>query len=362
MVHESMRLLFGPGQRVLNIVLGSLCLCLSAFSAATAAVDPSGAVSLPAVSIPYSGFASDEAHKQFVESMNQPSGPPPGASLEETRRFYDEFNSNLVERMRKLYAVSVKSDTIGGVVTDVITPQTGVSRENQTRVLINLHGGAFMWGARSGGLAESIPIAALGKIKVITVDYREAPEYHFPAASDDVSAVYSALLKTYRPREIGIYGCSAGGILTAESVAAFQAKGLPTPGAIGTFCGSVVDVKGDSSFIAPLLAGQAYTDKPLSAFDLPYFKGVESTDPLAFPGLSERILARFPPTLLITGSRDFAMSSVIRSQELFTKAHVTTELHIYDGMWHAFLIYPELPESIAAYAVIVNFFEQHLDR
>jgi acetyl esterase/lipase len=264
--------------------------------------------------------------------------------------------------MRKRYAVVVKSEMIGGVVTDVVTPVQGISPENQTRVLINLHGGAFMWGAHSGGLVESIPIAVVGKIKVITIDYREAPEYHFPAASEDVAAVYGALLKTYKPSHIGIYGCSAGGILTAESVAAFRAKGLPNPGAIGTFCGSVVDVKGDSSFIAPVLGGLPFTDKPLSAFDLPYFKDVDPNDPLAFPGVSNTVLAHFPPTLLITGSRDFAMSSVVRSHALLTQAHVEAELHVYDGMWHAFLIFPELPESIATYAVIVQFFDRHLGR
>jgi len=103
---------------------------------------------------------------------------------------------------------------------------------------------------------ESIPIASLGKIKVITVDYREGPEAQFPAASEDVAAVYRALLKTYSPSSIGIYGCSAGGILTAESVAWFQSHGLPTPGAIGLFgSGAVVDRWGDAMYFAAILEG-----------------------------------------------------------------------------------------------------------
>lgn len=326
--------------------LGTLLIGLSTFTAATAAVDPSGAVLLNGGTVPFSTFASEEARQQFVESMMHPSSPPPGSSIEATRRFYEEFNSGLVDRMRKRYAVVVKSETIGGVVTDVVTPAQGISHENQTRVLINLHGGAFMWGAHSGGLVESIPIAVVGKIKVITIDYREAPEYHFPAASEDVADVYGALMKTYKPSHIGIYGCSAGGILTAESVAAFRAKGLPNPGAIGTFCGSVFDIKGDSSFIAPVLGGLPFTDKPLSAFDLPYFKDVDPNDPMAFPGVSDTVLAHFPPTLLITGSRDFAMSSVVRSHALLTQAHVDAELHVYDGMWHAFLIFPNYPNRL----------------
>lgn len=338
--------------------LGALFLCLSTLVAA--AVGPSGAVSLPAVSVPFSNFASDEARKQFVESLMHSSSPPPGSSIDATRRFYDEFNSSLVDRMRQRYAVSVKSEMIGGVPTDIIMPAQGISAENQARVLINLHGGAFMWGARSGGLVESIPIAAVGRIKVITIDYREAPEHLFPAASEDVAAVYRAILKTYRPKNIGIYGGSAGAVLSAESVAWFHAHDLPNPGAIGTFCGSVVDFKGDSAFVAPILTGQPFTEKPLSAMDLPYFKGVDPNDPMAFPGASGTVLAGFPPTLLITGSRDFAMSSVVRGHALLIEAHVDAELHVYDGMWHGFFVYPELPESIATYSVIVHFFKLHL--
>src|SRR6185312_14600393 len=83
---------------------------------------------------------------------------------------------------------------------------------------------------------ESIPIASIGKIKVISIDYRMAPEYTFPAASDDVVAVYRQLLKTYKPKNMGLYGCSAGGLLTAESISRFQKESLPLPAAIGMFC------------------------------------------------------------------------------------------------------------------------------
>jgi epsilon-lactone hydrolase len=347
-------------RRARILFTSALLVLLSA--TATPAVDSSGAISVPRIAVPFSALASEEARKQFVESVMHPSLPPAGGGVEATRRFYDEFNSRLVERMRKRYSVEIQPERIGGVVTDVVTPAQGIRAENKARVLINLHGGAFMWGAHSGGLVESIPIAAVGGIKVITIDYREAPEYQFPAASEDVAAVFRALIKTYKPRNIGIFGGSAGGILSAESVVWFRAHGLPDPGAIGTFCGSVVDLKGDSAYIAPALTAQPVADKPLSAMDLPYFKGADPNDPSVFPGASSTVLAQFPPTLLITGSRDFAMSSVLRSHALLVQANVAAELHVYEGMWHGFFVYPELPESIATYSVISRFFDRYLGR
>jgi acetyl esterase/lipase len=100
--------------------------------------------------------------------------------------------------------------------------------------------------------------------------------------------------------------------------------------------------------------------KPLLLADLPYFKRIDPSNPLVFPGVSNTVLARFPPTLLISGSRDFALSSVLRSHALLVQAGVDAELHVYEGMWHSFFSDPELPESRAAYDVIVRFFDRHL--
>ena len=105
---------------------------------------------------------------------------------------------------------------MGGIVVDVVTPAEGIAPENADRVLINLHGGGFVTGARSASLVESVPMAALMRIKVISVDYRMGPEHQFPAASEDVAAVYRDLLKQYDADHIGLYGCSAGGLLAAR--------------------------------------------------------------------------------------------------------------------------------------------------
>jgi epsilon-lactone hydrolase len=326
-------------------------------------VSPDGSITSSAVTIPYSRYASPEARAFFPKMLAASSKAPPiTAPIEQSRAFYDRMNSDRAARMEKLYPVQIHSETMAGVGTDVVLPAQGVAAENAHRVLINLHGGAFLWGAHSGGLVESIPIASIGRIKVISVDYRQGPEHTFPAASDDVEAVYRALLKQYKPNQIGIYGCSAGGILTGEAVARIIHDKLPVPGAIGTFCGSLTDAGGDSAYVAPLLNGQGVPSHPLAVADLPYFHGARLDDPLVQPGLSPTLLAKFPPTLLITGTRDMTMSSVVHSQELLDQAGVPTELHVWDGMWHSFFSDPELPESKDAYRVMVRFFLRHLGK
>lgn len=326
-------------------------------------VSADGNVHFGASTLPYSSMASPEARALFPKMLAAESKAPPfTAPIEQSRAFYDRMNSDRVRRLMALYPVKTHRESIAGVNTDVVEPAQGIASENQGRVLINLHGGAFLWGAHSGALVESVPIASLGRIKVISIDYRQGPEHVFPAASEDVETVYRELLKHYKPGSIGIYGCSAGGVLTAEAVARLIADKLPVPGAIGTFCGSVVDMAGDSMFVAPLLNGAPVPEQPLKLLDIPYFKGASASDPMVFPGLSPALLRQFPPTLLITGTRDMALSAVVRSQNLLSQAGVPTELHVWEGMWHSFFSDPEMPESRAAYEVIVRFFDQHLTR
>ncbi|MBN8807099.1 MAG: alpha/beta hydrolase fold domain-containing protein [Sphingomonas sp.] len=256
-----------------------------------------------------------------------------------------------------MYDVKVSDVTIGGVHVQRVVPTAGVAAANRGRLLINLHGGAFMWGADSGALAEAIPIAAVGRIEVLTVDYRMAPEYRFPAATEDVIAVYQQLLTRYSPKAIGIYGCSAGGFLTAQSVAWMIDKKIPVPGAIGTFCASLVGLDGDSAYFAVAATGVVPSAATMLGIgSMPYFAGTRADDPLVVPGVSPAIVARFPPTLLITGTRDFAMSSVIHSNELLRAQAVKTELRVWDGMPHAFFVDPEAAESKQAYTAIVEFF------
>jgi acetyl esterase/lipase len=347
------------------VLIGAALLDSAAFAQNPApAVKPDGSVAVPAAaSVPYSAFASSEARRFFPGMLADGSKAPPlDAPIEQSRVFYDRLNSDRAARMQKLYAVQIRHESIAGVGADVVLPTQGVSAANRHRVLINLHGGGFLWGAHSGALVESIPIAALGRIKVIGVDYRQGPEHVFPAASEDVEAVYRALLKEYKPAEIGIYGCSAGGVLTGEVVARLIAHRLPVPGAIGMFCGALVGLDGDSAYVGPLLNGQAVPADPLKLESLPYFKGADPADPLVLPGNAPAQLAKFPPTLLISGTRDFAMSSVLRSHALLSQAGVDAELHVWDGMWHSFFSDPELPESREAYGVMVRFFDRKLGR
>ncbi len=344
--------------------LAKAAVLVAVFGDAGLAVDqketPETAVSVPAFSMPPSGYLSDAAKKRQAENMLV-QHPSRAEDITILRAFYDGQNSARLEVMRQKYAVDVHADTIAGVPVQIVEPKGGARPEQAGRVLMNLHGGAFMWGAGSGELVEAIPIAAIGGMKVITVDYRMAPEHRFPAGSEDAFSVYKTLLESHAATAIGIYGCSAGGVLTAQTTALILEKGLPAPGAIGTFCGTGLDYGGDSAVLDAALNGQVPTT-PLTVGRLSYFSGVTMHDKLVTPGAFPDMLSRFPPTLLLAGSRDFAASALGKMHRNMKAVGTVSDLVLFDGLWHAFFMDADLPESEEAYRIIVSFFDQHLSR
>ncbi len=312
--------------------------------------------------VPNSEFVSDAANQAAAE-LREEMVPHVVAlatgDMDEKRAILDEhFYGPRIELARKIYPVREEVLDIDGVYTEVFTPQGGVPPENAGRVLINLHGGAFSMGARTQGRLESIPVASVAGMRVVSVDYRQGPEHRFPAASEDVAAVYRRLLEDHEPGQIGIFGCSAGGLLTAQSVAWFDAHELPQPGAIGIFCAGAGQFStGDARVIT-----KAFGTNFGEGQKMEYFDGAEWNDPLVAPIDHRELLGRFPPSLIITSTRDLALSSAIVTHQRLDEAGVTSQLFVYDGLNHYFFADTGLPESRHLFDVIARFFDQHLER
>ena len=324
------------------------------------------------INLPASGFLNDEtchANQVYNEQLTAwmektaqqcplndetPLDEIPVIRQRQAELFYA---SPVYTNFTKRYAVEIEKVEIGGVSVEVFTPSEGIAAKNKNRVLINMHGGGFMMGAGTFSRQESIPIAELGKIKVISVDYRMAPAHTHPAARDDLIAVYKALLIDYTQEQIGLYGCSAGAMIIAQAIALLPQLDIPKPAAIGLLCGAPHPWhKGDAaSFVG------AIQNAPIPGpADYPYFDGQDCNDAGVFPGNDETLLAAFPPTLLLSSTRDFCMSSVIVTHAQLVKLHREAELHIWEGLEHAFIYNPELQESREAYEVIVGFFDRQL--
>ena len=260
--------------------------------------DPSsttnGVVHVPAFELPPSEFIEPGGQAFMKLRAKMPLDlPTMEPDIAKSRKALEAMLAPQVAQMLKAYPVDVAETKIAGVPTRVVTPK-GKSVDAE-RVLINLHGGAFTTCWESCSMLESAPIASVGGYKVVSVNYRMAPEAAHPAAVEDVATVYRELLKSHEPKHIGIYGCSAGGALTAQTAAWLPAHDLPQAGAIGIFgAGAVRFGAGDSAYIAGYVDGSfpppAKPGEPTLDMTRGYFAKADMSDPIISPALHPDVL------------------------------------------------------------------------
>jgi acetyl esterase/lipase len=257
------------------------------------------------------------------------------------------------------YPASIEETTVGGVRCHRVRPLEQPA-ENARKVLINLHGGGFVLG--SGALIEAIPIANETRCEVIAVDYRLAPEHPFPAAVDDIVAVYRAVLKDHAPEDVVLFGTSAGGFLTAMAIMRFKAEGLPLPVCCGVFtAGGDVAQLGDTFNLFTLSGFYGHVGAKIDEPDCErrvFLGEADRNDPLVAPIKGD--LSDFPPTLLVSGTRDAVLSSAAMFHLALRRAGREAELLVFEAMPHGFWYGVQMPEAREAIAMMARFFERHL--
>ena len=288
------------------------------------------------------------------------SDAPSHPSIAEQRSGTDTWQTREGAKAKALYPVNLAKATIAGVPVRIITP-LDTPAANRDRVMLNIHGGGFK--VDSGSLTETIPIANLTQTKVVAVLYRLAPEHPFPAAVDDTVAVYKELLKKYPASHIGLYGTSAGAILTAEVAVRLKQLGLPLPAALGVFSGlGDFSRPGDSQAIYALdgLSGHLDPPDPNSLHDLDYFGATNPRDPVLSPLFAN--VHGFPPTLFLSSTRDMLLSGTTMLQRHFYESGVNSPMVIFEGLPHAFWNNMDLPESREAFKIMAKFLDTHVEK
>ena len=264
--------------------------------------------------------------------------------------------------MRAQLHVKVESRLIDGVKTFEVMPET-IPAQNRNRLLIHIHGGCYVSNPGEAGTGEAILMAGLGGFKVISVDYRMPPDAPYPAALDDAMTVWKAALKLAEPKNMAIFGTSAGGALTLSMVLRAKQDNLPLPGAIASGT-PMSDLTGSGdSFVTNamldnvLVAYGASCDKRAAL----YANGRDLKDPLLSPVYGD--MHGFPPTILTTGTRDLLLSNTVRVHRKLREVGVEAVLQVFEGQSHAqYMRDVNAPETKDAFGEIARFFDQHLGK
>jgi acetyl esterase/lipase len=265
-----------------------------------------------------------------------------------------------IAELRKQFAVTVEPLRLAGVPCYQVTPTQWPER-NRHRVLLHLHGGAYVFGPGESGTLEAIVMAGFGHMKVISVDYRMPPEHPYPAAMDDAMAVWKELVRREKPANLGVFGTSTGGGMTLALIQRIKKEGAPLPAAIapGTPWSDLTDT-GDTYFTNQGVDnGLVSYDPMLGAAARLYARGRDLKDPHLSPVYGD--FRGFPPTILTSGTRDLFLSNTVRVHRKLRQAGVEAELEVYEGQSHAqYLADTTAPESREAFEEIASFFDRHL--
>lgn len=321
----------------------------------TSVIDAHGTAHVQRV-VPVPENLSPQARKWVGKRV---SDAPDNQSIAEQRRGTDAWQEKAGAQAKLMYPVNVTLGKIAGVPVRIITP-LHVPANKRDRVLLNVHGGGFV--VDSGSLTETIPVANLTQTKVIAVLYRLSPENKFPAAVDDAVAVYKALLKKYKPRNMAIYGTSAGAILTPEIAVRLQQLGLPLPAALGVFSGmGDFSRPGDSQAMYALNGLSGYLSVPKPGTQLKEYVGTTNPrDPVLSPLFAD--VKGFPPTLFLSSTRDLLLSGTSILQRHFYEAGVTSPMVVFEGLPHAFWNNFDIPESREAFEIQAKFFDKYVGK
>ncbi len=256
--------------------------------------------------------------------------------------------------------VSIESDRVAGVPVWWLRPAK-VAPAQSGHLFVHLHGGAYVFNGGLGGAVEGVLIAARARIPVLSIDYRMAPAHPCPAAIEDVVAVYRRLLRDRRAPSIALGGTSAGGGLTLAATLELKRLGVELPAAL--FAGTPwadLTKTGDTLFSNEGVDHVLVTyDGALAGAARLYAAGRDLRDPLVSPLYGD--LRGFPPTLLVTGTRDLLLSDTARVHRKLRSAGVEAELDVYEGLSHAdYVSAIDSPESREVFAELGAFLARHL--
>lgn len=273
----------------------------------------------------------------------------------------DKLRAATVEEIADKYSVSIEQDSIDGVNVYWLTPDT-LDPKHEGHLFVNLHGGGYIMGAGMSGNNEAVLIAARAKVKVLAVDYRMPPEYPAPAGLNDVAAVWKHLLKTRSADSMALGGTSAGGGLTLGSTHKFKDLGLELPGALyagtpGVDCHKTGDSHYINEGIDRALVSWHGTLRMICEDLYPGELGAKH--PYVSPLRGE--FENFPPTYLISGTRDLLLSDTVLVHRKLRRAGVEADLHVCEGQSHAdYSSVWDSPESREHYAELNVFLLKHL--
>jgi len=233
----------------------------------------------------------------------------------------------------------------------------------EDRVMLYFHGGGWVLGSAYAFRPLTVALGKVTKMRVLSVNYRLAPEHPYPAALQDCTKAYKWLLRQgFKPSNIIIAGDSAGGNLTLTTILNLRDNGIPLPK--GTVCFS------PHTTFDTFDLSHGETDPILADIGtfwwVPAYLGIENpVNPQNFlvsPLLGD--LKGFPPVLVQATPLEILFEPARQFVEKAKAAGVDAALQTWDGMIHVWQffglgVFPEAQEALNKVGEWVKKLQMH---
>jgi monoterpene epsilon-lactone hydrolase len=299
--------------------------------------DPHPPLHVPARDIPVPASVSPQARAMLAQGTVGPAPDWPAADdLQGWRELVAAMDAGLAVVVTAGAAGAVAAGTVvedlrvGEVPVYAVTPQ-GVDRGDR-RVYLDIHGGS--WTLCGGEICRAIAVVtppAIGA-PLWAVDYRMPPDHPYPAPLDDCLDVYRVLLDDHCPEDIVVGGTSAGGSLAAALMLRVRDEGLPLPAAV-VLSTPVTDLtEAGDTWQTNMGIDTVLVDSLQPAVRL-YAGGHDVRDPYLSPLFGD-FTKGFPPTILLSGTRDCLLSDTVRLHRALRADGIPAELHVFEAAGH----------------------------
>lgn len=256
----------------------------------------------------------------------------------------------------KLYGLTTQMTSVSGVPVMIIRPRQ-VRPGLEQAIALNIHGGGFMIGSARD--RSALLVAGTLGITVYSIEYAMAPEARYPRAIEQSLAVFQALAGQFGSKNIVGVSSSSGGEIMLAMLLRAQRQGVPMPAAQVLFT-PAADISGDGDSADANDGRDVVALGPtLRTIRQFYLGGADPRDPAVSP-VYDHYHANFPPSVMVSGTRDLLLSNSVRLFWKLKAAKVPAELLVAEGGWHGFHWEYETPESRDAMQAVDQFLAEHL--
>ncbi|GAA1852702.1 alpha/beta hydrolase [Pseudonocardia ailaonensis] len=306
----------------------------------------------PIIPLPAPAYLSDAARAALEQPIMRNSFPALDDALG-----WEEHITMLESHFTGVYskALPVRSEAedIAGVPNYVIVPDDA---DPEGPIYLDIHGGGLIIGKGDLARAMSEPNAVITGLVHWAPDYRMPPAHPYPAALDDLVTVYRHLLTERSTADIVIGGGSGGGNLAAALICRARDEGLPVPAGLVLVTPQLDLTESGDSF--ETLKDLSVACQSLMQPNLLYADGHDLAHPYLSPLFGD--LRGFPPTLLISGTRDLFLSNTVRMHRALRDTGVSADLHVIDARPHSG--FGDAPEEASVAMEIRKFVRRQVSR